>query len=236
LSVRKDIFVFLGPPGSGKGSLSQWCVKRLGLVQFSVGNLCRQHVADNTQIGKQIDFFIKSGKLITDSLIIQMVDEWLREQIKESKAIILDGFPRTVAQAAALHRLLQLPSFESIRLNIIKMNISDASIIERLSGRLICESKTCQTVYSFHTDSPLKPRYDMTCDECLSLLVRRVDDKATAIAQRLVTYHQHERELLDFYVTVDQKVYNFDVELPLEQVYDQFLTIMDSSLHDYDKR
>ena len=76
---RKDIVIFLGPPGSGKGSLSQLCVKRLGWHQLSTGNLCREHIARGTEIGTQIDFAIKSGKLIADSLILEMVHDWLRE-------------------------------------------------------------------------------------------------------------------------------------------------------------
>ena len=93
------VILFIGPPGSGKGTLSQKCVQKLGWQQISTGDLCRRHIAKQTEIGKSIDFAIKSGKLVSDGLISQMVFDWFRQENIESDVVILDGYPRTVNQA-----------------------------------------------------------------------------------------------------------------------------------------
>lgn len=96
---QEKIFIFIGPPGSGKGSLSSLCTQKFGWKQLSTGNLCIKHIANETSIGKKIDFAIKSGKLIEDDLITQMITEWFTNQSVNSLAVILDGYPRTVEQA-----------------------------------------------------------------------------------------------------------------------------------------
>ncbi len=98
MSTERSIVIFIGPPGAGKGSLSQLCVKELGWAQLSTGNLCRYHITEQTELGKQIDLAIKSGKLISDGVIVDMVDKALPETFKQSPIVILDGFPRTVAK------------------------------------------------------------------------------------------------------------------------------------------
>src|SRR5438105_2140053 len=100
-----NIFIFLGPPGSGKGSVSRLCIKDLGWVQLSTGNLCRKHIAKQTEIGKEIDFAIKSGKLVSDDLITNMVLEWFQKDFDDSHTVILDGYPRTIMQAQAFTKL-----------------------------------------------------------------------------------------------------------------------------------
>ena len=95
MSIER-IVLFVGPPGSGKGTLSQKCVQELGWKQISTGDLCRAHIANETEIGKKIDFAIKSGKLVDDGLISQMVFEWFSEQKNGPHTVILDGYPRTV--------------------------------------------------------------------------------------------------------------------------------------------
>ncbi len=224
--MLKTIFIFLGPPGSGKGSLSQLCAKRLGWVQLSTGNLCRQNICEQTEIGKQIDFAIKSGKLITDSLIISMVDEWLRANSELHKAVILDGFPRTVAQAESLSEFLALPHLSQVKLKVVKMVLEDASVMKRLSMRSICKNSKCQAVYSLANGSPLKPRKHALCDECASPLMQRSDDDEETTRQRLLMYHKHEQGLSDFYQKQRQNIIALNVEQPLEKVYDQLLGIV----------
>jgi adenylate kinase len=224
----KNMFIFLGPPGSGKGSLSQLCVKRLGWTQLSTGNLCREHIAEQTEIGKQIDFAIKSGKLITDSLIICMVDEWLRKNLGKHTAVILDGFPRTIKQADSLRELLALPDFLTVKLSVIKMLVEDAEVVKRLSSRFICQNNKCQSVYSLSQNSLLKPKRYLLCDDCSSSLIRRTDDEEQAIRDRLLIYHKHEQDLINFYTGMGQLVISLDGEKSLEDVYDQFVTVIDS--------
>ncbi len=222
----KNVYIFIGPPGAGKGSLSQHCKKKAGWHQLSTGVLCRKHINEQTDIGKKIDFAIKSGKLIADELIIDMVHEWLITHDQLFSNIILDGFPRTVTQAEALHQFLLKK--EIYKLNIIKLYISDSTVKERIAGRLICKNNDCQMVYSEVCQS-LYPRQAMTCDNCLNELVRRSDDAMGAVQNRLQTYHMHEKNLLDFYSKNGFIINQVNVEQPLNKVFEEFQALLDKN-------
>jgi adenylate kinase len=217
---RRDIVLFLGPPGSGKGTLSQLCVKRLNWKQLSTGNLCRTHIAQATPLGKEIDFAIKSGKLIADSLIIGMVEEWL-ESADPVCTIIFDGFPRTVPQAQALHDLVE--AREDLSLSLVLLAIPDQELVHRLLSRSICQNEECQQVYSVRHSTSLGPKKELTCDECESPLIRRSDDEAIAIAERLKIYREHEKGLLTFYQEKGHPIRKIEGVLTLEEVYNRFL-------------
>jgi adenylate kinase len=217
----KHIFIFIGPPGSGKGTLSQNCVKRLGWYQLSTGDLCRKHIKEQTEIGKHIDFAIKSGKLIDDALIVQMVKESLENHSETVEAVILDGFPRTEPQAKALQQLLK-DSFSGCRLWVVVFDIADEIVIKRLSARIVCSNLSCQSVYTLNNSS-LASRKDGICDACGGLLVQRSDDQADAISQRLVVYHEHEQRVLNFYKNSGSNVVHLKAYKPLDSVYDEFI-------------
>ncbi len=225
-SQQGNVFVFVGPPGSGKGSLSQLCAKKLGWKQFSTGNLCRKHIGEGTQIGKEIDFIIKSGKLISDSLISKMVEEWFTGRLGQFSVVILDGYPRTIAQARALNELLKT-KFVSLRLHVVRFFISDEQVIVRLGGRYTCQNKECQAVYSLIKGSSLAPQKNMSCDVCSVSLERRKDDGAVAVQERLKGYYKHEQALLDFYKESGQMVHELNVERPLNMVFDDFKNKME---------
>lgn len=198
MSAQLPVYVFLGAPGSGKGTLSALCVKELGWGRLSTGELCRKHIAEKTSIGAEIDFAIKSGKLVSDALITSMVEQWFVDYKKNNnKPVILDGYPRTVAQAQALDRLFE-KHFPHIQLTVVHFLISQEALRSRLDGRLICLNTDCQAVYSLKS-SALKPRNDMICDVCGSALGVRKDDHASSIAERLRVYAEHERDLLRYY-------------------------------------
>ncbi len=221
--AQKEIVLFLGPPGAGKGTLSHLCVKRLGWVQLSTGNLCREHIAQGTEIGQKIDFAIKSGKLVDDSLIVDMVDRWLDEMVTGDQTIIFDGFPRTVPQAEALHSLID--KRDDISLRLVKLSMADQDLVTRLLARAICVNNKCQAVYSVHEHSSLKPRIPNVCDECEGDLARRSDDEEQAITERLKLYHEHEKGLISFYEAREQLVHEVEAHQPLEQVYGHFLAV-----------
>jgi len=225
LDKQQEIFIFIGPPGSGKGSLSGLCVQELGWEQLSTGNLCRKHIAQETEIGKEIDFAIKSGKLISDSLITNMVVEWFNHEADAKQPIILDGYPRTVAQAQNFNKLIKSTT-NNLKLRIVRFCLSDDSVISRLSNRYICQNKDCQAVYSLMAGSSLAPKKELQCDACSGLLERRKDDDKVAVQERLKVYHHHEHALLDFYKTVGQSVHEINVEKPLNQVFDEFKRVV----------
>ncbi len=225
MSISGDIVIFIGPPGAGKGSLSYLCVQQLGWTQLSTGNLCRKHIAEKTPLGQRIDFAIKSGKLIEDAVIIALVEDWLKEYGADNKAVILDGFPRTVFQAEALHQLLS-QEFPKNRLYCIKMNISDSSVISRLTSRFICQNNTCQAVYSTLLGSGLKSRESGRCDHCHSMLVTRSDDNLEAISKRLALYNKSEHELLDYYRSTGKLIGEIDVEKPLQDVFQDLIILL----------
>lgn len=218
---QRDLFLFIGPPGSGKGTLAEACVKNLNWKQLSTGNLCRQHIAEQTEIGKHIDFAIKSGKLVSDSLIVAMVNDWFSRFLAMHQTVILDGFPRTVPQAQELSALLE-QNFGDAQLKIVQLEISDESVIQRLCSRYLCGNKECQAVYSTAPGSALAPKVSMVCDICETALIRRKDDEESTVRERLMGYYRHEKALLDFYRERGEAIQRLSVEKPLEEVFVDF--------------
>jgi adenylate kinase len=221
--AKSNIFVLIGPPGSGKGTFSDLCIKNFGWSQLSTGNLCRKHVSNNTEIGKQIDFVLKSGKLVSDDIIFDMVKEWLTEQINLGKSVLLDGYPRNLVQAQSLDRLLSEIKFENtFCIYVIRFAVSDDIVIERLCGRLVCKNKNCQAVYSIANGSVCRPKLDMICDKCLQELEIRTDDNVKTIKERLKVYHEHESALLGFYSEKEKNIIELDASLPIETFFNSF--------------
>ncbi len=215
------MFVFVGPPGSGKGSLSQLCVQELAWRQISTGNLCRKHIEKQTEIGKEIAFILKAGKLVSDELITRIVHEGLAKHIEQNTAVILDGYPRTMIQAQLFGKLAEkiVMPFHII---IVKFSIDDTVVVERLSSRYMCQNQDCQIVYSVRSGSGLAPKREGICDACGSLVDRRKDDTPEVIRERLRLYYQHEQGLLDFYKKAGYALHEFSSDQPLEQLFGQF--------------
>lgn len=218
--MKNSIFIFFGAPGAGKGSLSKLCVNEFGWTQLSTGNLCRKHIEDQTEIGKKIDFDIKSGKLISDSLISEMVEDWLIS-LPENHQIILDGYPRTLVQAKYMHELLS-NKLSHIDLKIIKLDVSEQTIISRLINRLVCSNKKCQAVYSNLKNSSLVSKDLMSCDACSSLLIRRSDDNEEVIKERLEIYNKNEEDLLNFYKSLGLNLIRLDVDKSINEIFEDF--------------
>jgi len=221
LSAPKKIILFLGAPGSGKGALSRLCVEMFGWKQLSTGNLCRKHVSEGTELGKQIDFAMKSGTLVSDEVIIQMGTQWIDQEIKAVEALLLDGFPRTVAQASGFLKFFG-EKYPAVKLVVIELRVPDREIIERLSARLVCSNKECQAVFSTRIEK-LKPRVAGVCDLCSSPLLQRNDDKPEVVASRLATYHQHCQKLVRFYESAGYVVHVIDGDRGNVEVFEAFL-------------
>jgi len=219
------LYVLIGPPGGGKGSLSKLCTDKLGWFQLSTGNLCREHIAKHTDIGKKIDFIIKSGKLIPDTMITDMVEHWLVDNQKSNKSIIFDGYPRTVVQAQALTDLLK-EKFHCAELHVVKLTAHEPTLIKRMSSRIVCSNSKCQAVYSSSPEFSPNPKQSGICDKCHSKLVQRSDDIEGAIKQRIVIYNKHEDDLLGYYKNIGQTVIQLDSEKNIDEVFSQFKTLV----------
>jgi len=226
MSAKSNIFVLVGPPGSGKGSLSHLCIKEFGWKQLSTGDLCRKHIAEQTEIGKEIDFAIKSGKLVSDSIIVDMVNKWLIDQIESGAHVLLDGYPRNLAQAEALDAFLKDEKFSGVGVYIVTFVVPDDVVINRLCKRCICSNKDCQAVYSTAKDSPCRPKKDMICDACASPLQVRSDDTFETIKERLSIYHEYEDAMLSFYAEKGNEILKVDATKPLVEVFENFKKVV----------
>jgi len=217
---KNNIVVLIGPPGSGKGSLSKLLIKRFGWIQLSTGNLCREHIINQSEIGKKIDLIIKSGKLISDELVVQMVEDWLLYHADKNSSIVFDGFPRTIEQAKALDRILS--KIDAFDLNIVKLEASDDNLVMRLRTRATCSNNKCQAVYSLINEG-LKPKQADICDECSSKLSFRSDDNEATIVQRLAIYRVNENNLVNYFQDQGKPVEKIHMNDSLEQIYQEFV-------------
>jgi adenylate kinase len=182
--------VLFGPPGAGKGTQSELLVKRLGMQQISTGDLFRAAIKNQTALGREAKGYMDKGELVPDSVTIAMVDEVLEKL--ENKFFILDGFPRTVAQADALGMILRKRNLSIGK--AVFLEVPREELLERLTGRRVC--KSCGAV--FHIKS--KPtKVSGVCDICGGEVVQRNDDKDDVIATRLKTYEDNTLPLRNYY-------------------------------------
>lgn len=184
--------VFFGAPGVGKGTQAQRLAAQERIPQVSTGEILRESVKQGTPLGLQAKGFMESGKLVPDDVVIGLAREKLTSP-ECSRGYILDGFPRTVAQAEALDRTFQETG--SPRLDhVVSFDVPNDQIIKRLSGRRSCP--TCQTVYHVDHDPP---KLEGRCDKCGGALVQRVDDKPETVESRLKVFDQQTSPLVEYY-------------------------------------
>lgn len=183
--------VLLGPPGSGKGTQASALQKRRGIPHIASGDLLRANVRDNTELGRQAKPYMNRGDLVPDTLILDMMAERL-SQPDAREGCILDGFPRTVAQAEALEQRLEQIGCELDA--VIYLRVPEAEILRRLSGRRTCPA--CNAVYQVDT---MPPQREGICDACAAELVQRQDEKPDVIRKRLEVYEEQTQPLLRFY-------------------------------------
>ena len=202
--LQKVIISFFSPPGSGKGTLAERLVEKFNFKVLSTGQLCRQHVAGGTDFGKKLNVYLKKGALIPDSLITSMVTCWLEDNTKYNQPIILDGFPRTKGQASNFLHFLHT-KLVGYCFRVFLIVLSDDEIVKRLTGRRVCENKSCRTSLSVMCCQ------EEICQKCGNKLVRRDDDEEGIVIERLKAYPVYRNRLLDFYRTVGQTVEKLDV-------------------------
>jgi len=176
--------VFVGPQGSGKGTQAKRIATKLGLCHISTGDLLREVVGD---LKVEVDRFMKEGKLVPDELIIRILKKKLESE-ECKKGFILDGFPRNLAQAEELEKIVDIDK-------VIEISISDEESVKRISGRRNCVK--CGAIYNINT-SP-RPKVEGVCDECGGKLFQRKDDNEEALKKRLRVYHEETESILKMY-------------------------------------
>ncbi len=179
--------ILLGAPGAGKGTQAQFITQDFGIPALSTGEILRNAVANGTPVGQEARRYMDAGELVPDDVVIGVIKERMAEPDAQ-KGFILDGVPRTLAQAEALERL-------GVDIDLVlDIEVSDENVIERLSGRRVCEA--CGASYHTLFNPPAQPEL---CDRCGGRLIIRVDDEPETVKARLAAYHTQTRPLVDFY-------------------------------------
>jgi adenylate kinase len=203
--------VFLGAPGSGKGTQSQRLVERHGIPQISTGDLLRAHVRDGTALGTRAKAVMDAGQLVDDATILGMVQSRLAEP-DAAKGFILDGFPRTIPQAEGLEQMLAKLSQPLDA--VILFNVDSQQLIQRISGRRSCQD--CGRVFNVHTAPvPVPPPCGGQCTT--PRLVQRPDDTEATVSKRIGVYEAQTAPLIDFY-GAKGLLRSIDADAPLETV------------------
>ena len=191
-TTQTAVLILLGPPGAGKGTQARMLEERFGLVQLSTGDMLRAAVAEGTEAGRAAQAVMAGGGLVSDEIVLGILAERMARP-DTGKGVILDGFPRTAGQAAALDNLL---ASRGLRVTAaIAMEVEDEAMVDRVSGRYTCAG--CGEGYH---DRFKQPAVAGTCDKCGgTAFKRRADDTAETVRERLKAYHAQTAPLIAYY-------------------------------------
>jgi adenylate kinase len=185
--------ILLGPPGSGKGTQAKLLSQRLGLEHIGTGDLLREAIRRETPVGLQARPFVESGGLVPDPVVNDLIAERFRRPDRPAK-FVMDGYPRTVAQAQAFDEVL---AQAGLPLDVaLLLQVDDAEVIQRLAGRWSCPRPGCKATYHVVSNPPRKAG---VCDECGTPLVQRADDTEATVRARLAVYRRDTAELIPYY-------------------------------------
>jgi adenylate kinase len=217
--------VLLGPPGAGKGTQSKRIMERYLIPQVSTGDILRYHVAQGTELGRAAKAVMARGELVSDDLVCEMVKKRLCHPDCR-RGYILDGFPRTAAQAGWLDALLDDKLFDNSRPTrawpiVMRLDVDYNQLLLRITGRRSCP--TCGRIYNVHFQPP---RVEGICDLEGSRLVTRNDDRLEVIKPRLAAYEEQTRPVADYYQRTGRLV-SVDGDRPADEVTAQIFRILE---------
>ena len=217
--------VLLGPPGAGKGTQSKRIMEHYGIPQVSTGDLLRDNVARGTELGRAAKAVMARGELVSDGLVCDMVRLRLM-QPDCKRGYILDGFPRTAAQAGWLDALLDHELFDNSRPTrawpiVIRLDVDYNQLLRRLTGRRSCP--TCGRIYNIYSQPPHVPE---VCDDDSSRLVIRNDDRAEVIRERLNAYELQTKPVAEYYDS-KRRLVSVNGDLPVDKVTAQIMRVIE---------
>lgn len=184
--------ILLGPPGAGKGTQAARLAEELGVPHISTGAILRQAVFEKTPLGVKAQEIMDAGQLVSDDIMFEIIRERL-SQPDSRKGYILDGYPRTLAQAEALDRLMSEEK-DAPPVTVVNVDLSPEELVRRIAGRRSCSN--CGAIYNVHFKPP---RREDVCDNCGGALTQRSDDREETVRERIATYERQTRPVLDFY-------------------------------------
>lgn len=183
--------ILLGPPGAGKGTQAKFIAEKYKIPHISTGDMFRETAQSGSELGRKLQEFMTAGKLVTDEIVIEVVEARLAKQ-DTAKGFLLDGFPRTVPQAQALDKMLL---GKNRRIDVVlSITLADEEVVKRLSSRRVCVS--CGASYNTITQPP---KIDNICDKCKGEVIQRQDDNSQTIKQRLKVYNEQTSPLIEYY-------------------------------------
>ncbi len=207
-AIKQKVIILLGPPASGKGTQASRLAAEYKVPHISTGDLFRENISKNTELGKTAKAYMDKGQLVPDELVLDMLfDRVSRPDC--SRGYVLDGFPRTIPQAEAFDKRLQ----KGVDLIVLNLEVADETLIKRTSGRVSC--KECGHIHNIYFSPPKTPN---VCDKCGGSLVQRADDKPEVVKERLKVYHAQTEPLIGYYKS-QGKLVTIDGEKAPDQVF-----------------
>lgn len=207
-------YVFLGPPGAGKGTLGEMFCQRTGVIHVSTGQLLRDEMSAGSELGKQVKDLIASGGLVPDDIVTAMAAKRVAQADIRTNGCLLDGYPRTAAQADSLQKI-----FADNGTALTAAVLIDADrqmLLSRLTSRRICSSKSCGAIYNVQT---APPKSAGICDRCGASLYQRSDDSEETAHGRLKVYDEQTAPLIQYYSRLGKLISMKSQDVPAEQNY-----------------
>ena len=209
-----DAYIFIGPPGAGKGTLGDIFCEKTGVIHVSTGQLLRDEMAAGSDLGRQVKDIIAAGKLVSDDIVAAMVKNRLAKADIKAHGCLLDGFPRTVPQAETLEKILADGGDRMAAVVLIEADRK--MLMGRLTSRRMCSNKECGAIYNVISQPPKK---EGVCDKCGAPLYQRSDDTEATAIDRLKVYEEQTAPLVDFYASRGQLVKITSEDAPAEENY-----------------
>ena len=216
-----DIYVFMGPPGAGKGSMGELFCGETGVVHVSTGDLLRAEMAAGSELGTQVKELIAKGQLVSDDIVAAMVEKRLAQKDICEHGCLLDGFPRTVPQAEVLDGILSKLGHRMAAVLLIEAD--EEMLVKRMTSRRMCSNKDCGAIYNILS---LPPKQEGICDRCGQKLYQRADDSEETARNRMTVYQKQTAPLIDFYSRKGQLVRTVSDDSGIDACYQRLRGVL----------